>query len=229
MTVGNPSKILFYFALPMVAGNILQQLYNIVDSIIVGNFIGAEALAAVGASYPITFVLITVANGCGIGCGVVISQYFGGKLLDKVKTSIFTSIIFITILGFLLMTIGIVFSDEILYLMNTPNEIFRDSNIYMKIYFKGVVFIFLYNIINSSFNALGNSKTPLVFLLISSFLNIGLDLLFVIKFKMGVAGAAYATLISQAISVILSLIFLFITFSPKKSVYMVEDQRGGCL
>lgn len=217
MTVGNPSKILFYFALPMVAGNILQQLYNIVDSIIVGNFIGAEALAAVGASYPITFVLITVANGCGIGCGVVISQYFGGKLLDKVKTSIFTSIIFITILGFLLMTIGIVFSDEILYLMNTPNEIFRDSNIYMKIYFKGVVFIFLYNIINSSFNALGNSKTPLVFLLISSFLNIGLDLLFVIKFKMGVAGAAYATLISQAISVILSLIFLFITLKNIKS------------
>lgn len=217
MTVGNPSKILFYFALPMVAGNILQQLYNIVDSIIVGNFIGAEALAAVGASYPITFVLITVANGCGIGCGVVISQYFGGKLLDKVKTSIFTSIIFITILGFLLMTIGIVFSDEILYLMNTPNEIFRDSNIYMKIYFKGVVFIFLYNIINSSFNALGNSKTPLVFLLISSFLNIGLDLLFVIKFKMGVAGAAYATLISQAIAVILSLIFLFITLKNIKS------------
>ena len=211
MTIGNPSKILFYFALPMVAGNILQQLYSIIDSMIVGNFIGADALAAVGASYPITFVLITVANGCGIGCGVVISQYYGGKLIDKVKTSIFTSIIFITLFSFLLMVFGISFSDSILNLMNTPGNIFNDSCIYMKIYFLGVVFLFLYNIINSSFNALGNSKTPLMFLIFSSILNIILDLLFIIKFHMGVAGAAYATLISQFVSAALSLFFLFKT------------------
>lgn len=211
MTIGNPSKILFYFALPMVAGNILQQLYNIIDSMIVGNFVGAEALAAVGASYPITFVLITVANGCGIGCGVVISQYFGAKLIDKVKTSIFTSIIFIALFSFVIMICGIMFSGEILRLMNTPDDIFTDSNMYMKIYFMGVVFLFLYNIINSSFNALGNSKTPLKFLLFSSFLNIILDLLFVFKFNMGVAGAAYATLISQGLSALLSLLFLLKT------------------
>lgn len=216
MTIGNPSKILFYFALPMVAGNILQQLYSIIDSMIVGNFIGADALAAVGASYPITFVLITVANGCGIGCGVVISQYYGGKLIDKVKTSIFTSIIFITLFSFLLMVFGIFFSDSILNLMNTPGNIFNDSCIYMKIYFLGVVFLFLYNIINSSFNALGNSKTPLIFLVLSSLLNIILDLLFVIKFHMGVAGAAYATLISQIVSAALSLFFLLKTIRTMK-------------
>lgn len=206
MTIGNPSKILFYFAVPMVLGNILQQFYNIVDSMIVGNFIGADALAAVGASYPITFVLITVANGCSIGCGVVISQFFGAKLMDKVKTSIFTSIIFIAVFSFLLMIIGLIFSNDILTLMNTPSNIFSDSSIYMKIYFMGVVFLFIYNIINSSFNALGNSKTPLKFLLFSSFLNIFLDLIFVAKFKFGVSGAAYATLISQGLSAILSLV-----------------------
>lgn len=208
MTNGNPSKILFYFALPMVLGNILQQLYNIVDSMIVGNFVGAEALAAVGASYPITFVLITVANGCGIGCGVIISQYFGGKHIEKTKESIFTSIIFISAFSLLLMFFGLLFTDSILNLMNTPQDIFNDSCDYMKIYFMGVLFLFVYNIVNSSFNALGNSKTPLIFLLFSSFLNIVLDLVFVIEFHMGVRGAAVATLISQGVSSVLSLLFL---------------------
>ncbi|NME83991.1 MATE family efflux transporter [Clostridium sp. SM-530-WT-3G] len=208
MTVGNPSKILLFFSLPMIAGNILQQLYSIIDSMIVGNFVGADALAAVGASYPITFVLITIANGCGIGCGVIISQYFGGKFIDKVKTSIFTSIIFITLFSLLIMVLGVIFYSNILSLINTPKDIFEQSCIYMKIYFWGVVFLFVYNIINSSFNALGNSKTPLLFLILSSFLNIILDLLFVIKFQMGVAGAAYATFMCQIISAVLSLLFL---------------------
>lgn len=227
MTSGNPSKILLYFALPMVCGNILQQFYNIVDSMIVGNFIGSEALAAVGASYPITFVLITVANGCGIGCGVVISQYFGAKLINKVKTSIFTSIIFISLFSFLIMICGIIFSGGILKLMNTPSNIFPDSYEYMKIYFMGVVFLFLYNIINSSFNALGNSKTPLKLLIFSSLLNIILDLLFIIKFKMGVAGAAYATIISQGFSALLNLIFLLKTiinmkYKSKETLNLME-------
>lgn len=222
MTKGNPSKILFYFALPMVIGNILQQFYNIVDSIIVGNFVGAEALAAVGASYPITFVLITVANGCGIGCGVVIAQYFGGKFIEKVKTSIFTSLIFISVFSFFIMVLGILFSENILALMNTPSDIFNDSYVYMKIYFGGVVFLFVYNIVNSSFNALGNSKTPLKFLIFSSFLNIGLDLLFVIKFNMGIAGAAYATLISEAVSCILSLIFLLKSLKSAKTEQLIK-------
>ncbi len=219
MTNGNPSKILFYFALPMVLGNILQQLYNIVDSMIVGNFVGAEALAAVGASYPITFVLITVANGCGIGCGVIISQYFGGKHIEKTKESIFTSIIFISAFSLLLMFFGLLFTDSILNLMNTPQDIFNDSCDYMKIYFMGVLFLFVYNIVNSSFNALGNSKTPLIFLLFSSFLNIVLDLVFVIEFHMGVRGAAVATLISQGVSSVLSLLFLL------KSIRSMETKN----
>lgn len=217
MTYGNPSKILFYFALPMVLGNILQQFYNIVDSMIVGNFVGADALAAVGASYPITFVLITVSNGCGIGCGVVISQFYGGNLIDKVKTSTFTSMAFITVFSFLIMLFGIIFCDDILTLMNTPADIFQDSSIYMKIYFMGVVFLFLYNIINSSFNALGNSQTPLKFLLFSSFFNIILDLMFVVKFNAGVAGAAVATLISQVLSASLSLFSLLKTLKYLQS------------
>ena len=219
MTNGNPSKILFYFALPMVLGNILQQLYNIVDSMIVGNFVGAEALAAVGASYPITFVLITVANGCGIGCVVIISQYFGGKHIEKTKESIFTSIIFISAFSLLLMFFGLLFTDSILNLMNTPQDIFNDSCDYMKIYFMGVLFLFVYNIVNSSFNALGNSKTPLIFLLFSSFLNIVLDLVFVIEFHMGVRGAAVATLISQGVSSVLSLLFLL------KSIRSMETKN----
>lgn len=216
MTEGNPSKILFYFALPMVFGSFLQQLYTIVDSMIVGNFVGANSLAAVGASYPITFVLITIANGCGIGCSVVISQYFGKKSIDKVKTSTFTSIIFIAIFSFILMILGIIFSREILNLLNTPDNIFKNSCTYMQIYFMGVAFLFVYNIVNSSFNALGNSKTPLKFLIFSSFLNIALDLLFVINFKIGVAGAAYATLISQGLSAILSLLFLLKSLKEMK-------------
>lgn len=208
MTKGNPSKILFMFALPMLLGNILQQLYSIVDSMIVGNFVGAEALAAVGASYPITFVLITVANGAGIGCGVIISQYFGGKQIENMKTSIYTSLIFTILFSSVIMICGLFFTEHILFLMNTPQDIFNDSCDYLKIYFMGVVFLFIYNIVNSSFNGLGNSKTPLTFLIVSSIMNIILDLIFVVNFNMGIKGAAYATLISQGIAALFSFIFL---------------------
>lgn len=219
MTNGNPSKILFYFAFPMILGNILQQLYGIVDSMIVGNFIGANALASVGASYPITFVLITVANGASIGCGVVISQYFGAKYMEEMKTSIYTSLIFIAIFSVILMFLGLIFTKSILNLMNTPSDIFKDSCDYLRIYFIGVVFLFIYNIVNASFNALGNSKTPLIFLIISSIINIVLDLFFVVKLNMGVKGTAYATLISQGISAIFSLIFLL------KTIIKIETPR----
>ena len=222
MTIGNPSKILFNFALPMVLGNILQQLYNIVDSIIVGNFVGSDALAAVGASYPITFVLITIANGSAIGCGVVISQYFGGNMLEKMKTSIFTSIIFIAVFSFILLVVGIISTDWILSVMNTPKNIFYDSSEYMRIYFMGVVFLFIYNIVASCFNAIGDSKIPLVFLLGSSILNILLDLLFVINFKMGIRGAAIATLISQGVSALKSLIFLIKNIKDIKTEEVIK-------
>lgn len=210
MTKGNSAKILFYFAIPMILGNIFQQLYNIIDSIIVGNFVGAEALAAIGVSYPITFICITIANGAGIGCGVIISQYFGGKQITKVKSSIYTSIISIGIAGLILTIIGIIFVKKILLFMNTPYNIINDAEAYLRIYFIGVVFLFIYNISNSAFNALGNSKTPLIFLIGSSILNVILDLIFVTKFNMEVKGAAYATLIAMCISAVLSCIYLLI-------------------
>lgn len=208
MTEGNPSKSLFYFALPMVIGNIFQQFYNIVDSIIVGNFVGVNALAAVGASYPITFVFITVANGASIGCSVVISQFFGAKKIEKMKCAIYTSLISIGILSFILMIIGLAFSEIILNLLQIKDNIFYDTNVYMKIYFAGSIFLFIYNISTSSFNALGDSKTPLTFLVLASIINIFLDLLFVLKFNMGVKGVAIATFIAQSISAVLSLYFL---------------------
>lgn len=222
MTKGNPAKILFYFALPMILGNIIQQLYNIVDSMIVGNFLGADKLAAVGASYPITFVFITIANGASIGCGVLISQYFGSKNIEKMKTSIYTSLISIFIFSFILTIIGLTFCNTILNLMNIPRNIFYDCHGYINIYFMGIIFLFLYNISNASFNALGNSKTPLMFLIISSILNVFLDLLFVLKFNLDVKGVAYATLISQGFSAILSLSYLLLKV---KSIKVNKDYK----
>ena len=208
MTSGNPSRILFFFAMPMVLGNIIQQFYIIIDSVVVGNFVSSKALAAVGASYPITFVFISIATGASIGCSVVISQMFGAKYIGKMKTAIHTSLISIAVFSFILALIGLLSSRAVLSLLKTPIDIFENANIYMQIYFMGVVFLFIYNVTTAAFNALGDSKTPLCFLIFSSIINVVLDLLFVIKFKMGVSGAAYATLIAQGISAISSLAYL---------------------
>ena len=208
MTKGNPSKILLYFALPMVIGNIFQQLYNIIDSVIVGNFVGVNALAAVGSSYPITFVFITVANGLSIGCSVIISQLFGAKHIKEMKTSIYTSLISVGLFSFILMIISLIFCEDILNLLQTKKEIFYEANVYMKIYFSGVVFLYIYNISTASFNALGDSRTPLLLLIFSSVINVILDLLFVVKFNMGVKGVAIATLIAQGVSGILAISIL---------------------
>lgn len=208
MVTGNPTKALIGFTLPMVCGNLFQQFYNIVNSIIVGNVVGEDALAAVGASTAITMLFVMVAMGTGIGCSVVISQLFGANQLEKMKTAISTAIL--SILGFsiFLSLIGILVNKSILRLIGTPNNIFPEASAYLKIYFYGFVFLFLYNAFAAIFNALGDSKKPLIFLIFSSLLNIALDLLFVAKLHMGVSGAAWATLISQAVSAALSFIFL---------------------
>ena len=156
MTKGSPGKDLFLFALPMIFGNIFQQAYSIIDSIIVGNYVGSEALASIGASYPITFISITIANGAGIGSSVVISQYFGANKYSKVKSSIYTSLISIIFISSIILLLGYVFAKNILLFMNTPENIFYDAESYLKIYFLGTVFLFVYNIVNSSFNALGD-------------------------------------------------------------------------
>lgn len=208
MTFGNPNKILITFALPMVIGNIFQQLYNISDSIIIGNFLGSNSLAAVGVSYPITFLFISIASGLSIGSSVVISQMFGSKNYIEMKNSIYTSLISLIFLSILLTICGVFSSHILLRLLKTPYNIFSDANLYLKVYFLGLLPMFLYNGTTSVFNALGDSKTPLYLLIFSSVLNIALDLLFVTIIQLGILGIAFATFTAQLVSAILSIIFL---------------------
>lgn len=208
MTTGKPFQTLFLFAVPMVLGNVFQQLYNIVDSMVVGNYVSADALAAVGASTAITSLFIAVAIGAGIGCSVVISQLFGANKLSKMKTAIYTSLISMFTISLIVMLIGIWGNRLFLKLLHTPINIFEDAVSYLNIYFWGISFLFLFNTLNSIFNALGDSKIPLFFLAMASIINIFLDLLFVIHYEMGVAGVAWGTLIAQGISAMLSFAVL---------------------
>lgn len=227
MTVGNPGKTLFLFAVPMVLGNIFQQLYNIIDSVVVGKFVGANALAAVGASSSITFLFIAMATGLSIGSAVVISQLFGANQLAKMKTAIFTVIISTLVLSTFLMILGLGINKNILQFLNTPKNIMNDAQTYLQIYFYSLIFLFLYNILNAVFNALGDSRTPLYFLILSAILNIGLDLLFVIVLGLGVAGVALATLIAQGVSVVLSGVWLYrrlIVFQVEERVALFDIQ-----
>lgn len=208
MISGNPAKELIIFAIPMILGNLFQQFYNIADSVIVGKFLGPDALAAVGASNSITTLFVMVAIGTGIGCSVIISQLFGAGRMKDVKSSISTALIAIFVFSIILSTIGFMLSGNILKWMHTPSDVYEEADKYLKIYFLGFAFLFMYNAFNAVFNALGDSAKPLVFLIFSSALNIGLDILFVWKFGWGVAGAAWATLIAQAVSAIISFIVL---------------------
>lgn len=208
LTEGKPLKLLFFFSLPMLMGNVFQQLYNMVDSIVVGNFVGADALAAVGASFPVVFLAIALAAGLSMGCNVVISQLFGAGQIRDMKTTVSTALIGQTVLSVFITIGGELMAPMILRLLKTPDNIMADSLIYLRIYFAGSFFLFLYNMLNGIYNALGDSKTPLFFLVISTLANIVLDLVFVINFNMGVAGVAWATLIAQGICAILSLVVM---------------------
>ncbi len=209
MTVGNPSRILLGFSLPMILSGMFQQLYNIVDSVVAGQFAGVNALAAVGASYPITMLFIAVATGAGMGSSVIISQLFGAKDFIRMKSAIYTALISIAALSALFTLLGIVFCTPLISLMGTPEAIFADSDLYLRIYVYGIFFLFLYNIVTAVFNALGDSKTPLFLLIFSSLFNVVLDIWFVAGFEMGVAGVAWATFIAQGLSAILSALWLF--------------------
>ena len=208
LTVGKPSQVLWQFCLPMFGSIIFQQLYNIADSLVAGKFIGENALAAVGNSYEITLIFIAFAFGCNIGCSVIVSRYFGAKDYDEMKTSVYTSLIGSAVLCAVLMLIGLVGCHSLLELINTPEEILADSALYLDIYVLGLPFMFFYNIATGIFSALGDSKTPFYFLAVSSLSNIGVDILFVAGFHMGVAGVALATIISQAVSAVLVVIAL---------------------
>ena len=208
MTEGDPKKIIFRFAQPLIFANLFQQLYNTMDTIIVGKINGDEALAAVGVSFAVTMVMIAVATGTGIGTSVLIAKYCGAGNKSKVKTGISTVLIFSLMVAALIAVLGVVLSMPLLRLLKTPQNIINDAADYLRIYSLGMPFMFLYNVQSSVFSALGNSKTPFHLLVMSSLLNIGLDLLFVGGFSMGVSGAAWATFIAQGVSAVISFLLL---------------------
>ncbi len=205
LTVGKPETVLWKFCLPLFGSVLFQQLYNIADSWVAGKFIGENALAAVGNSYEITLIFIAFAFGCNIGCSVIVSLYFGAREYDRMKTAVYTTIISSAVLCAVLMAVGIVFSGRLLQMIRTPDSIFADSQLYLKIYVWGLPFVFFYNIATGIFSALGDSKTPFFFLAASSTSNIAVDILFVKVFQMGVAGVAVATFLCQGVSCILAV------------------------
>ncbi len=208
MLSGSPGKTLLTFAIPMMIGNLFQQFYNLVDSAVVGKYVGENALAAVGASYAITNVFIAIAIGGGIGSSVIISQYLGAGNMKKMKTSIFTALFNFLGISILLGIFGAFFYQEILLWMDTPANVLTDAGVYLRIYFYGLPFLFMYNTLASIFNSMGDSKTPLYLLIFSSVLNIFLDLTFVVVFHWGVFGVAVGTLIAQGISSVISFLLL---------------------
>lgn len=206
LTVGKPETVLWKFCLPLFGSIVFQQLYNIADSLVAGKFIGENALAAVGNSYEITLIFIAFAFGCNISCSVLVSQFFGAKKYKDMKAAVYTTMISSAVLCAVLMLFGILCCRGLLTLIHTPDEIFRDSKLYLDIYLWGLPFLFFYNIATGIFSALGDSKTPFIFLAFSSTSNILVDIWFVSGFDMGVAGVAWATFLCQGISCILSII-----------------------
>ena len=225
LTEGKPLKLLFFFALPMVIGNFFQQLYNMVDSMVVGKFVGEDALAAVGSSFPVVFLAVAIAAGLSMGCTVVISQLFGAGQIREMKTTISTALIALGVIGLAIMAAGELAAGPLLKLLGTDADIMADSLTYLRIYFGGAVFLFLYNTLNGIYNALGDSNTPLKFLMVSALTNIGLDLLFVIRFHMGVAGAAWATLIAQGLCAVVSFFVLIKRMKDMESEPAAADKK----
>ncbi|MFO8055192.1 MAG: MATE family efflux transporter, partial [Bacteroidales bacterium] len=197
LTTGKESRKILRFALPMLLGNVFQQLYNVVDTIIVGKYIGKEALAAVGASFPVIFVLVSLLIGVSTGITILISQYYGAGKFDNVKRSITTMFSFVMASAIVLGGLGVYFSEEIFMLIKLPAEVVPQASAYFSVFSAGMIFMFGFNVTSAVLRGLGDSRTPLVFLMISTLANILLDLLFVVSFDMGVRGAALATVVSQ--------------------------------
>lgn len=208
LTVGKPEEVLWKFSIPMFISVIFQQLYNIADSVIAGKFAGEDALAAVGASYPITMIFMAIAVGSNIGCSVVISQLFGGKQYERMKTAVYTTLIASVALSVVLTAAGLLGTSALMRMIQTPENIFADGSLYLEIYIGGFLFLFLYNICTGIFQSLGDSRTPLYFLIGSSLGNIVLDYIFVAIFQWGVAGVAWATFLAQGVACVLAFITL---------------------
>ncbi len=209
LTEGRVAPVLIRFAIPLLLSMVFQQLYNIADSLVAGKFISESALAAVGNSYEITLIFIAFAFGCNMGTSILVSQFFGAKRIADVKTAITTSYVATFVLVVLLTIGGILGTDGLLTLINTPDEIMTDSALYLDIYIYGLIFLFFYNLATGVFSALGDSRTPFLFLAFSSTANIFLDILFVTAFGMGVDGVAWATFLCQGVSCILANAVLY--------------------
>lgn len=216
MTEGSVVKNILFFSVPLILGNLLQQLYNTVDSIIVGNYVGSNALAAIGSSTSLVYLLIAFSQGVSVGAGVVISQRLGQKNKEGVQTSVHTALALAGILGIILTVGGILFSKEILLWMNTPEEVLTDAVTYLRLYSAGMVFNVVYNMAAGILNAAGNSKRSLGYLAIASVTNLILDLVFIVGMKTGIAGAAIATNIGQIVSCVLAIWFLVRTQTDYK-------------
>ena len=208
LTVGRPSRVLLKFCLPLLGSMFFQQMYNLADSLVVGKFVGENALAAVGNSYEITLVFIAFAFGVNVGCSVVVGQLFGARRYDELKTAVYTTFSSGGLLCACLMGLGFIFGSALLGAIHTPQAVFADSLLYLNIYILGLPFLFFYNISNGIFSALGDSRTPFWFLACSSTANVAVDILFVMAFDMGVAGVAWATFLCQGVSCVLAVIFV---------------------
>lgn len=205
LTQGSPAAVLWRFSIPMFISVIFQQMYNIADSVIAGKFAGEDALAAVGASYPITMIFMAIAVGSNIGCSVVISNLFGAQEYKRMKTAVSTTLLASLALSVFLTVAGLAGTRALMRMVNTPDNIFEDGALYLAIYVGGFTFLFLYNVATGIFTALGDSRTPLYFLIGSSLGNIVLDYVFVRYFQWGVAGVAWATFIAQGIACVLAV------------------------
>ena len=224
MTEGSIWKKILFFSIPLILGNLFQQLYNAVDSIIVGNYIGSEALAAVGSSGSLINLLIGFCIGASAGAGVVIAQFYGAQDREGVRKAVHTTIAIAIAAGAVLTVVGIVATPILLKAMGTPQEVFDQASIYLKVYFGGILFSVVYNMSAGILNAVGNSKRSLVYLMIAATSNIFLDLLFVVVLKMGIVGAAIATDISQ----LLSCIFIILFLVRSEDVYRVKLKDIRC-
>lgn len=208
MTQGRPARLIFFFALPLLVGNIFQQLYNMVDSIVVGRYVGTIALAAVGTGFPLIFMLSSLFMGLGIGATVMVAQYYGAQDHEKVRRTVDTIYTALVVGTIPLTVIGLLLTDPLLWLMNVPADTMADARTYVLIVFGGIVGTLGYNVNAGILQGLGDSRTPLLFLAIACVINIVLDLTFVIVFDMGVAGVAIATIIAQIFSWIFGIFYI---------------------
>lgn len=215
LTRGKEGKLILLFALPMLLGNVFQILNTLIDSIIVGNFLGKSSVAAIGASYPVIFALISLIIGITSGITIIISQYFGAKDMDKVKRSVDTAYIFLFFASIFVSLVGIYFCKDIFYLLNLPDNVMPEAVRYMRIYLLGIIFMAGFNGTMAILRGLGDSKTPLYFLIIATVLSICVELLLIVYFGMGIEGAAYAALVSQAIAFLIATLYL-----NKKNAYI---------